>query len=503
MDTLEIHIESDSGLLDEINHINAVVINSDEVSSEFIQQMDGFDSEVKSPMLQSFDVFCDPSDLAEQEASVFSLDNESDGNLILVADQDEDDQLDSNNIMVTKLETPHHPMEGQVVQLEDGALGVLTFDPNSGNDQLIKLPDGTIGYLLTSQLDSINKIQHTDDNQEYIVVELDDGDLDRDDEILFEMEGEPDDVMDVMEEGKREEEGGAKKEAGGGGGAGEPNINNVCPECQKVFSSPHHMKVHMRIHSGVRPFKCPVEYCEKAFATQYSRKAHIRTHTGEKPYRCAHAHCAKSFKTSGDLQKHVRTHTGERPFPCTVPGCNRSFTTSNIRKVHIRTHTGEKPYVCPEQGCDKSFASATNYKNHMRIHSGEKPYVCQVRDCQKRFTEYSSLYKHTLVHSDERPFICEDCPRSYRQLCTLNVHKKTYHPKRKINVRNDLIKSKMTKPLTPTTKLVHSNNTSSLTIINTADGSAAISNNNNNATEKYFLMELTIPSIPHLKADNT
>uniref|UniRef100_A0A8D8YEM2 Uncharacterized protein n=1 Tax=Cacopsylla melanoneura TaxID=428564 RepID=A0A8D8YEM2_9HEMI len=213
MDTLEIHIESDSGLLDEINHINAVVINSDQVSPGFIQRMNGFDSDVKSPMLQSYDVFCDPSDLGEQESSVFSLDNESDGNLILVAEQDEEDKPDVNNLMVTKLETPHHhPMEGQVVQLEDGALGVLTFDPVSCNDQLIKLPDGTIGYLLTSQLNSINKIdEHTQDNQEeYIVVELDDVDVDvdRDDEeILFEMED--DDVLDVVMDEKmnrREEE---------------------------------------------------------------------------------------------------------------------------------------------------------------------------------------------------------------------------------------------------------------------------------------------------------
>uniref|UniRef100_A0A8D8LL87 Uncharacterized protein KIAA1109 n=1 Tax=Cacopsylla melanoneura TaxID=428564 RepID=A0A8D8LL87_9HEMI len=231
MDTLEIHIESDSGLLDEINHINAVVINSDQVSPGFIQRMNGFDSDVKSPMLQSYDVFCDPSDLGEQESSVFSLDNESDGNLILVAEQDEEDKPDVNNLMVTKLETPHHhPMEGQVVQLEDGALGVLTFDPVSCNDQLIKLPDGTIGYLLTSQLNSINKIdEHTQDNQEeYIVVELDDVDVDvdRDDEeILFEMED--DDVLDVVMDEKmnRREEEEQEEEGGGGGGGGGSSSN--------------------------------------------------------------------------------------------------------------------------------------------------------------------------------------------------------------------------------------------------------------------------------------
>ncbi|KAI5696671.1 hypothetical protein M8J75_016256 [Diaphorina citri] len=472
MDTLEIHIENDSGLLDELNHINTVVINSSDVSSGFINSnlLDAFNTDDDKPSLQSFDVFCDSDNIIEQEGSVFSLEDMSQGNLILVSDQDEEI---ANPIRINKTESPH-PMEGQVVQLEDGALG---------SDQLVKLPDGSIGYIITSQLEeAITKIETPSENPEFIIVDLDD--VDREEDMIFELEDE-----DLMEE-----EGGKQTGTGGGGGGGTvkkstSSENNVCPECKKTFSSAHHMKVHLRIHSGIRPYKCPVEYCEKAFSTQYSRKAHIRTHTGEKPYRCAHEFCSKSFKTSGDLQKHVRTHTGERPFPCPVLGCDRSFTTSNIRKVHIRTHTGEKPYVCGEAGCDKSFASATNYKNHMRIHSGEKPYVCQVRDCQKRFTEYSSLYKHTLVHSDIRPFICDRCPRSYRQLCTLNVHKKTNHREsknKKPSNRNNIVKQECVQKINsnPTTKLLNNN---SIAILDTSGSS-------NNREEKYFLMELSIPN---------
>uniref|UniRef100_A0A672LD22 Zinc finger protein 143 n=1 Tax=Sinocyclocheilus grahami TaxID=75366 RepID=A0A672LD22_SINGR len=197
--------------------------------------------------------------------------------------------------------------------------------------------------------------------------------------------------------------------------------------CGKLYTTAHHLKVHERSHTGDKPYICEHMGCGKKFATGYGLKSHVRTHTGEKPYRCQELNCLKSFKTSGDLQKHTRTHTGEKPFKCPFEGCGRSFTTSNIRKVHIRTHTGERPYYCSEPSCGRAFASATNYKNHMRIHTGEKPYVCTVPGCDKRFTEYSSLYKHHVVHTPCKPYNCNHCGKTYKQISTLAMHKRTAH----------------------------------------------------------------------------
>ncbi|NWR64226.1 ZN143 protein, partial [Bucorvus abyssinicus] len=59
--------------------------------------------------------------------------------------------------------------------------------------------------------------------------------------------------------------------------------------------------------------------------------------------------------------------------------------------------------------------------------TGEKPYVCTVPGCDKRFTEYSSLYKHHVVHTHSKPYNCNHCGKTYKQISTLAMHKRTAH----------------------------------------------------------------------------
>nr|XP_033783920.1 zinc finger protein 143 isoform X3 [Geotrypetes seraphini] len=339
-----------------------------------------------------------------------------------------------------------HLEEGQAVQLEDGTTAFIHHTSKDSYDQnalqAVQLEDGTTAYIhhavQVPQTDTILAIQ-----ADGTVAGLHTGDASIDPDTISALEQYAAKVSiegnegvgdaGMMSESEHEKkmqivlQGHGPRVAAKTQQSGEKAFRCDYDGCGKLYTTAHHLKVHERSHTGDRPYQCEHPGCGKAFATGYGLKSHVRTHTGEKPYRCSEENCTKSFKTSGDLQKHIRTHTGERPFKCPVEGCGRSFTTSNIRKVHIRTHTGERPYYCTEPGCGRAFASATNYKNHVRIHTGEKPYVCTVPGCDKRFTEYSSLYKHHVVHSHSKPYNCNHCGKTYKQISTLAMHKRTAH----------------------------------------------------------------------------
>ncbi|KAM6394940.1 LOW QUALITY PROTEIN: zinc finger protein 740 [Rhynochetos jubatus] len=82
--------------------------------------------------------------------------------------------------------------------------------------------------------------------------------------------------------------------------------NFICKQCYGAFRSSYHLKRHILIHTGEKPFECDV--CDMRFIQKYHLERHKRVHSGEKPYQCER--CMQSFSRTDRLLRHKRMCQG-------------------------------------------------------------------------------------------------------------------------------------------------------------------------------------------------
>ncbi|XP_061317695.1 GDNF-inducible zinc finger protein 1-like isoform X1 [Pezoporus flaviventris] len=112
-----------------------------------------------------------------------------------------------------------------------------------------------------------------------------------------------------------------------------PAIKYSCSRCKQLFPTPQSLQQHhITIHGCEQGFSCV--FCDKRFKRQKATSDHVHRVPRQQQHAQACPCCDKVVSSKCALRVHMRTHTGKKPYKC--ERCPASFAHRSAYSAHVR-----------------------------------------------------------------------------------------------------------------------------------------------------------------------
>ncbi|XP_071785370.1 ras-responsive element-binding protein 1-like isoform X2 [Asterias amurensis] len=176
------------------------------------------------------------------------------------------------------------------------------------------------------------------------------------------------------------------EEAAGDSKNGKKTGKYVCKHCQENFPQYSALKIHLRSHLGLTPFKCLL--CDYSSADKSTLVRHMRTHSGERPYSCKM--CDFPFTTKANCERHIKKRHGkETKIDIEL---NITHNTSGGPPGEASPNKFRAPDTLCKL-CNREFRFFRDLQNHLKVHQ-RTPSKFFCLKCQTGLSSKNNCARH-------------------------------------------------------------------------------------------------------------